>query len=121
MVSDIATHWLIRRFNARFFNREYYNSHTPNPFNLDYEENMEYKDELFEDVITFCMDCEVPKLLGLTPVDIMRNFDLPSYNVLKDIVIKRNQERYKHLSAVQDKLEKRQEEILNNAKGKRDE
>jgi len=80
---------------------------------------MEYHDNIFEDVVEFCLDCEVPKLLGLTPVDIMKNLDYATYNRMKDIVIKRNQERYKHLNAVQTKLEKRQEEILNNTRGKK--
>lgn len=113
----IAKHWLIKRFNSRFFNREFYADNPPNSFNLPVEDNLKYEDELFKDVVEFCIDCEVPKMLGMSPVDIMKNFDLPTYNTLKDLVIKRNQERFKHLSDVQTKMEKRQEELLN-TKGK---
>lgn len=114
---NIAKHWLTKRFNSRFFNDEFYANDPPNVFNLHIEENMQYEDDLFKDVVGFCIDCEVPKMLGLSPIDIMQRFDLPTYNLLKDIVIKRNQERFKHLSDVQTKMEKRQEELLN-AKGK---
>lgn len=99
-----------------FFNKEYYDSNPPNVFNAVLEDNVAYEDKYFMDVIEFCMDNEVPKFLGLSPSDIMRDYDLPTYYKLKEYVINRNQERYKHLNDVQTKIEKRQEEMLNKGK-----
>lgn len=114
--SNIARHWLFRRFNTMFFNKEYYDSNPPNVFNAALEDNVAYEDKYFMDVVEFCIDNEVPKFLGLSPSDIMRDYDLPTYYKLKEYVINRNQERYKHLNDVQTKIEKRQEEMLNKGK-----
>lgn len=81
------------------------------------EDNRKIEDDIFEDVIEFCLSAEVPKLLGLNPVDILTNFDFPAYNKLKEIVFKHAETRAKAFDKSKSELEKRQKDLLR-GKGK---
>lgn len=81
----IARHWLIRNFNDEFFNRDYYASH-PSSLHALFPDNRVIHDNIWEDVLTFCVTYDIPKLLGLSPLDIMRGFNMVTYSRLKDAV-----------------------------------
>lgn len=107
---------MIKRFNDRFFNEEYYEASHPDPFHLLLEDNRILTDDIFEDVIEFCMSTEVYKQLGLNPIDILSNFDMPTYYRLKEIVFKHMEERHKAFDKTKSEMEKRQQDLL---KGKK--
>lgn len=104
----IAKHWLIRNFNDEFFNKDYYVSH-PSSLRALFPENRVIHDNIWEDVLTFCVTYDVPKLLGLSPLDIMNGFNMVTYSRLKQAVIKVCEER---ISRSKIELESRQSDLL---------
>ncbi len=104
----IAKHWLIRNFNDEFFNKDYYVSHHSSLHAL-FPDNRVIHDNIWEDVLTFCVTYDVPKLLGLSPLDIMRGFNMVTYSRLKEAVgeiCKRRMDKSKL------ELESRQSDLL---------
>ena len=68
--------------------------------------------EIFDDVVKFCLSTEVYKLLGLNPIDILTNFDMPMYDRLKELVIEHAEERHKSFDKAKAEMEKRQQDLL---------
>lgn len=104
--------WLIRRFNERFFNSEFFDTHPEDTFKLIVEENRIIEDDLLNDVFSFCVDFEIPKKLGLSPTDIMQHFDLGTYARLKDMMVKRHKEHMKAVEQTKAQIEKRQQDLM---------
>ena len=80
--------------NARFYNHEFYRTHTPSKMYLDYESNREESNIFFEDVINFCLQTDVCKSLNVSVKDLMQ-LDLASYTYVKECVNKALEEKAK--------------------------
>ena len=91
---SIARYQLIREFNCHFFNEEFYRSHQPSSFLLQYEDNREIQDSYLQDVLDLCMHTDVCKQLGISLMDLM-NMDYPTYMFIRDAMTKDKQERIK--------------------------
>lgn len=103
---------MIRKFNCEFFNKEYFKSHPRNAFRLLFEDNRVVKDTILDDVIEFCTNGEIAKQYGMSPLDIMKNFDMGSYTKFKNYVIEHNNARAKQMESTRNEIEKRQNALL---------
>lgn len=109
-VRGLARDQLTRMLISRFYNMEWYGSHTPNPYHLDLEENRNIKGFLLEDVIDFCMKTDVCKQLNVSALDLM-NLSLPTYTLIKEIVRKDNERKAQIISEQQRDIERREKQF----------
>ena len=109
-VSNIARYQLLREFNTRFYNQEFYKDHTVSPFLLAYEENRADSNFLLEDVIDFCLTTEVNKNLGLSLRDLM-GCDLPTYEIIKKKVYADLERKSKQFEESRKELELKQKQL----------
>ena len=109
-MTNIAKYQLIRDFNCRFYNPTYYKTATRSLMLLDQATNRQIKGTYFEDVLEFGARSEVVKLTGLSVADLMQ-LDLPSYERLREVMLKEMEAKIKLTDKSTKEFEKRQEQL----------
>lgn len=101
---SIGVPHLLREFNSRFYNSEYYTSHRRSAFRLDLEENHKVGPGPYvSDVVDFLIRTDAAKTLGMSYFDFLK-LDPATYRFIRDKVIKSNEQKAKDLTEVDQKL-----------------
>jgi hypothetical protein len=106
--------WLIKRFNDRYFNKAFYSSNPSDPFTLVQEDNRIIEDSYLDDVVDFFISTDVHSRLGLSVLDVMTSFDLPTYVALKNRMQKFAELKNKVQEDADREIQKRKQQLKDN-------
>jgi hypothetical protein len=112
-VKSIAKAQLLREYNCRFYNPEFYSTHPQNSMWLAYEDNARPYNELLEDVLMLCLNTDVCKRLNMSFTDLMK-LDLATYTLIKEKITADNKERLQQMQKAQDESDRRYNKLIGN-------
>ena len=111
-LSGIVKDNLIQVFNATYFNKEFYQNHTPALMHLDYETNREPYHPLFDEVCELVYFNDTFKQMGLGFDTLYNCCDYGMLQRIREFIVKQNDKKVKRMNDMQAQMDQRQERIL---------
>jgi len=97
----------ISKFNSEFFNPNFYKDRpitSRNFLGIEYEDNREIGNPIFEDVLRFFMSTDIHNLTGLSVTDVLE-MDFALYDILKSVYAEIDEPRKKVIANIQNQIQ----------------